>query len=62
MTTSSKPNRLYKNMKLKQKEKEYWRTCHHEFWKDRNGPECFNCGKTEEELFKLTYKRIDPKL
>lgn len=24
--------------------------CNHQFWRDRNPPECMNCGKTEEEL------------
>jgi len=27
-------------------------TCQHQFWKDRNPPQCLNCGKTEEELRK----------
>ena len=26
--------------------------CHHQFFKDRNPPECLNCGKTEEVLWK----------
>ena len=25
--------------------------CDHMFWKDRNPPNCFNCGKTEIELW-----------
>jgi len=30
-------------MKMKDK-------CDHKFWKDRQPPGCFNCGKTEQEL------------
>lgn len=29
--------------------------CKHQFWVDRNPDTCFNCGKTEWELFKETY-------
>ena len=27
-------------------------SCNHQFWKDQNPPECFNCGKTKDELYK----------
>jgi len=38
-------------------EEEPKKECHHQFWKDRNPPECMNCGKTEEELFKEEIKK-----
>lgn len=30
--------------------------CDHIFWKDRNPPQCLNCGKTEREIFNEKYE------
>ena len=30
--------------------------CHHQFWKDGNPPQCFNCGKTKEEIYEAKVK------
>ena len=35
--------------------------CKHQFWRDRNPAECFNCGKTEEELFNKKYVKKQEK-
>lgn len=35
--------------------------CNHRFWKDRNPPQCFNCGKTEEEIEALELEEVKQK-
>lgn len=36
--------------------------CKHQFWKDENLPQCFNCGKTKEELISAQVIERDLKL
>ena len=35
--------------------------CNHRFWRDRNPPNCFNCGKTELELWQELLKKKEQK-